>query len=169
MLHGLYVLSVTLHVLAAMLWIGGMFFLALVVIPMLRGGDRAVASSFMHRAGLKFRGVGWACFAVLIVTGTFQLYYRGVSLSDFWDPAFVGSPFGRAITLKLGAFALVLLASVWHDFFLGPRATKVGAADPTSPEALRLRKQASWLGRVNVLLALAIVTFAVILVRGWPF
>lgn len=168
MTHPLYVLSVWLHILAAAVWLGGMLFLAMVVIPMLRGGDRKQAFAFMHRAGVKFRAVGWACFAIFIATGTYQLAYRGVRLSDFWDPTFLSSSFGSAMTWKLGLFTLVLALSVWHDFFLGPRATKVGQADPTSPEAMKLRRRASWLGRANALLALAIVAFAVMLVRGWP-
>ena len=168
MTHALYVLSVWLHILAAMLWLGGMLFLVIVVIPLLRSGDRKQASVFMHLAGLKFRTVGWTCFGLLIASGTYQLAYRGVAVSDFWDPVFLRSSFGGAIAWKLGLFVLVLALSVWHDFFLGPRATRVGREDPASDEALRLRRRASWLGRANALLALAIVALAVILVRGWP-
>lgn len=168
MSHSLYVLSVWLHVLAATLWLGGMLFLVVVVIPLLRQMDRRQASTFMHRAGLKFRTVGWTSFAIFIATGTYQLAYRGVAVSDFWDPVFLRSSSGSAIAWKLALFILVLALSVWHDFFLGPRATEIGRRDPAGPEALRLRRRASWLGRANALLALAIVALAVILVRGWP-
>lgn len=168
MTHTLYVVSVWLHILAAMLWLGGMLFLVIVVIPILRKGDRKQAAAMMHTAGLKFRTVGWACFAVFVVTGTYQLYYRGVAVSDFWDPTFLRSDFGSAIAWKLGMFVVILGLSVWHDFFLGPRATRVGRENPSSAEALSLRKQASWLGRANTLLAIAIVALAVTLVRGCP-
>ncbi len=168
-MHALYVLSVWLHVLSAIVWVGGMFFVAIVVVPLLRRGDRATASAFMHAAGVRFRAVGWTSFALLIATGTFQLAYRGVGVSDFVDPAFLSSPFGAAITWKLGFFALVLVVSVWHDFFVGPRATVAGQRDPGGAEALRLRRQASWIGRANALLALLIVLMAVFLVRGWPW
>jgi hypothetical protein len=40
--------------------------------------------------------------------------------------------------------------------------------DPGSPEAARLRRMASLLGRANALLALALLAIAVALVRGWP-
>jgi len=52
------------------------------------------------------------------------------------DPTIICSPF-----------------SAFHDFFLGPQATAVGRMAPGSPEALRFRRQASWMGRVNLLLA----------------
>ena len=39
---------------------------------------------------------------------------------------------------------------------------------PGSPEALRLRKSASWFGRINVLLGLVAVLMGVMIVRGVP-
>jgi len=42
-------------------------------------------------------------------------------------------------------------------------------AAPDSPAAQSLRRQASWLGRANVVLAVVIVLVAVSLVRGWPW
>jgi len=41
--------------------------------------------------------------------------------------------------------------------------------DPKSPEAARLRKQASMLGRLNGVLALALLALGVVIVRGWPW
>ena len=78
----LYLLSVWIHILAAMAWIGGMFFLVLVVVPWLRAGNRANAGAFLRETGQRFRSVGWSCFAILTVTGTFNLYARGVRLGD---------------------------------------------------------------------------------------
>jgi uncharacterized membrane protein len=167
--HALYYVSVVLHVLAAITWIGGMFFLMLVVVPWLRGRDRASAALFLRETGMRFRTVGWACFAVLLVTGTFNLWARGVRFSSFVDGAFLRSPFGAAVTLKLATFALVLVVSGVHDFVLGPRATTLLHDDPGSVQAERFRKQASRLGRLNAVLALLIVLFAVAMVRGWPF
>lgn len=168
-MHALYVLSVWLHVLAAITWIGGMFFLVLVVVPWLRrGGDRAQAARFLRETGSRFRDVGWICFAVLLVTGIFQLWRRGVRWGDFASPEWLGSPFGLAVVLKLAVFAVVLGVSAVHDFVLGPRATVAVERDPRSPESERLRRRASLLGRANVLFALALVLLGVVIVRGWP-
>lgn len=166
-MHTFYLLSVWLHVLAAATWLGGMLFLVLVVVPWLRRGERAMAGAFLRDTGRSFRTVGWTCFAVLFATGTFNLWYRGVSLADFAKPGWRASSFGTAVLLKLAGFALILTVSIVHDFVLGPRATRAIERDPRSAEAALLRRRASWLGRLNVGLALLLVALGVVIVRGW--
>lgn len=168
-MHAFYLFSVWLHILAATVWIGGMFFLVLVVVPWLRRGDRSMAGAFLRETGQRFRTVGWACFAILVVTGTFNLWVRGVRLSDFFRTEWLSAPFGKALIWKLGLFLVVLAVSAFHDFVIGPRATRAIERDPRSPDALRLRRRASLFGRLNVVLALALVAFGVMLVRGWPW
>jgi len=165
----LYIVSVWIHILAAITWIGGMFFLVLIVVPWLRRGDRARAAALLRDTGLRFRRVGWGVFLVLALTGSFNLWFRGVRPGDLIRPEWLATPFGRALGYKLAAFALVLALSVAHDFFIGPRAAIEVERDPDGARAKRLRRLASVLGRVNVLLALLIVGLAVVLVRGWPW
>lgn len=165
----LYVLSVWIHILAATAWIGGIFFLVLVVVPWLHGKDRATAATFLRETGTRFRNVAWACFAVLLTTGVANLGFRGVRLENFFQREWLTSSFGHAVVCKLALFAAVLALSVIHDFSVGPRAAIAVEIDPASPEAEKLRRQASLLGRANALLALLLVAVGVILVRGWPF
>ena len=164
----LYLASVWLHILAATIWIGGMAFLVLVVVPYLRKGDRAKAAALMRDTGTRFRDVAWVCFAVVLVTGTYNLWVRGVRLGSFSDPTWRASPFGRVVSLKLAVFTAVLLLSAAHDFVLGPRATRALVEDPASNKAESLRRMASVMGRVNVLFALLLVALGVVIVRGWP-
>jgi copper resistance protein D len=164
--HALYVISVWLHILAAMVWVGGMLFLVLVVVPWLRRGGGVDAGRFLHETGVRFRNVGWACFLTLLVTGTFNLGYRGIRLTHFVDPSWLGTPYAKVLIAKLALFVVIVLVSAVHDFAIGPRATKVLRESPGSPEALSLRKRASLLGRLNAVLALVVVFVAVMLVRG---
>lgn len=168
-LHALYYVSVVLHILAAITWIGGMFFLMLVVVPWLRKGDRASAAALLSATGTRFRTIGWVCFAIALATGTFNLWVRGVRLASFTDAVWLASPFGTAVVLKLSVFALVLAISFVHDFIDGPRATAAIARDPRSSEAERMRRRASVLGRSNAVLALVLVLLAVAIVRGFPW
>ena len=106
-MHALYLLSVWLHILAATAWIGGIFFLVLVVVPWLRRGDRSTAGAFLRETGQRFRSVAWVCFGILIATGTFNLWMRGVALSDFARVEWLTSPFGRSVTWKLACSGLI--------------------------------------------------------------
>ncbi len=141
-------------------------FLVLVVVPWIRAGGQVSAGVFLRETGRRFRNVAWVCFVIFIITGSFNLWMRGVRVSDFFQTQWLSSTFGMTVLWKIGLFAVALILSSIHDFVLGPRATAAIERDPRSPEAASLRRRASLLGRVNVLLALAIVFVAVLLVRG---
>ena len=164
----LYLIAVWLHILSATIWIGGMAFLVLVVVPWLRKGDRAIGGAFVRETGEQFRTVGWTCFAILLTTGTFSLWVRGVRLGDFLRLEWLTSPFGKSVVLKLALFTTVLVVSAVHDFWVGPRASLAIEQNPGSALAAASRRRASLLGRANVVLALLLVAVAVTLVRGWP-
>src|SRR5690606_8596520 len=82
---GLYLTSVTIHVLAALLWLGGMFFLAAVGAPVLRKVEPpSLRAELFQKLGEQFRRVGWAAIGVLIVTGIINLYFRGLLRAEVW-------------------------------------------------------------------------------------
>jgi putative copper resistance protein D len=164
----LYLTSVWIHILAAIIWIGGMTFLVLVLVPWLRAGGRARGAALLRDIGGRFRTVGWICFAVLLVTGSVNLWARGVRVVDLTSSHWWQVPFARALAWKLGVFALVLLASALHDFWLGPRASVLMQQAPETGATERLRRAAALIGRSNLLFAMALVAFGIILVRGWP-
>src|SRR5690606_29469517 len=135
----------------------------------LRKGKRTDAAVFLRETGERFRNVGWVCFGLLLVTGTFNFWVRGVRLGDFARAEWLQSPFGKTVLVKLSAFVLVLMVSAVHDFVVGPRATRAIAADARSTQAQLERRRASVLGRINVVLALILVGAGVMLVRGTPW
>jgi len=168
-MRGLYLLSVWLHILSVTVWLGGMVFLALVLVPVTRRPEyRGQAASLIHWVGVRFRWVGWICLVLLLISGILNVGYRGFTWADLWSGRLWQGPFGRALGIKLLLVAVILLLSAVHDFFLGPRATALWQANPGAPQALRLRRQATWIGRINLLLALIVVALGIILVRGWP-
>ncbi|HST58670.1 MAG TPA: DUF4149 domain-containing protein [Longimicrobium sp.] len=164
-MRNLYLLNVTVHVLAALLWLGGMFFFALVGAPVLRRLEpAALRARIFAELGMAFRTVGWIAIAVLLATGALNLYFAGLLRGGrLVTPGFWATPYGRALAWKLAAVAVMILVSAVHDFVLGPRA---GRLDPGSPAALRARSRAAWLARVNALVGLGLVYAAVRLARG---
>lgn len=168
-MRALYLLSVWLHILSAVVWIGGMVFLALVLVPVIRRTEyRGIAASLIHWTGARFRWVGWVSLLLLILTGTINLTFRGFGWMDLKSGRIFQGPFGQILGIKLLLVALILVLSVLHDFIIGPLATASWQTNPASAEAMRLRHQAGWLGRLNLLLALVVVALGIMLVRGFP-
>jgi len=164
-----YLFSVCLHILAAATWLGGMLFFVIVLMPITRRAEYSgIAAELMQWLGIRFRWLGWICFGLLVLTGTLNLLYRGIAWATLEDARLWHGALGRILGVKLLLVAIILLASAYHDFFVGPRAAAVWQATPASPTARRLRLQARWLGRINLPLALIVVAFAVMLVRGGP-
>ena len=171
----LYHVSVFVHILSAIVWIGGMLFLALVVVPTTRGMLPAERAALFGAVGRRFRTVGWVCIALLLTTGTINAVYRGVTWDNLFTAELWGSAFGTTLALKLGVIAIILGLSAYHDFVIGPRSVRVleraTSASPdagTLDEAQRLRKRASAIGRAEAILALIVLALAIMLVRGVP-
>lgn len=161
----LYFINVTLHVFAALLWLGGMFFLAVVGAPVLRSVEPAELRALLfRRLGEQFRIVGWIAIAILLITGTLNLYLLGIlapevlGSADFWS-----SGYGHSLAWKLGAVTAMLTVQAVHDFKVGPAAARL---TPGSPEALRTRRRAVQLARLSALFGIIVVIAAVRLARG---
>ena len=169
-MHGLHVISVWLHIMAAAVWIGGSIFLAAVLIPASRRPELGTMGSLLIRVtAYRFRWIGWLCFAVFLLTGVFNLFYRGMLsksllLLDFWC-----SSFGAVLAMKLFLVLVIIVISAVHDFFIGPRAITEWRVDPHGPETVRLRRKSVQLGRLNLILGLVASILGVMLVRGVPW
>lgn len=160
----MYWLALAVHVLSALFWLGGMLFLGIVGAPVLRQVEPpALRQQLFHQLGLRFRSAGWVAIALLLASGTGLLHFRGLlSTRVLGDPDFWSTGTGTALGIKLGAVAVMLLLSALHDFVLGPRAGRHPAG---SPAALRLRRQAAHLARLNAIVAIVLVLAAIRLAR----
>jgi copper resistance protein D len=161
----LYLASVTVHVLAALLWLGGMFFLAAVGAPVLRKVEPpALRARLFEELGRQFRLVGWLAIVTLLVTGTINLHFRGMLQWQLLSSeAFWATRYGQSLAWKLVLVAIMITVSAVHDFIDGPRASRLS---PGTPAALRARRRASWLARLNAVAGVVVVIVAVRLARG---
>lgn len=159
-----YFVNVTVHVFAAILWLGGMFFFALVGAPVLRRVDDLALRRDLFRAlGEQFRRVGWAALVVLLVTGALNLWFRGMLTWEvLGSGVFWSSRYGSALAWKLGAVAAMLVIQAVHDFRVGPASS---SAEAGSEEAAALRRRAAWLARLSAVAGVVIVVAAVRLAR----
>lgn len=164
-----YLTSVFVHILAAIVWIGGMFFLALVAVPVIKKPAlNKISAVLFQQTGIRFRIVGWICLILFLITGLFNLFYRLQDWQALVSARFWNGVFGETLLIKLILFAIILVMSLIHDFYIGPKATAAWQEDPNSREARKLRKNASWFGRINLILGVAAVYLAIGMIRGWP-
>jgi uncharacterized membrane protein len=160
----LYHANVVLHVLAAVLWLGGLLFLVLIGAPAIR---RTVPPEqrgrLFQQLEQRFALFAWSAILVLVLTGVGNLYFRGLLTSGVLNTkAFWATPFGRTLGWKLGLAAAMILVSAAHDFVLGPLAAEAEDLE----QQRRLRRWAAGLARLNAALAVAVIVAAVLLIRG---
>lgn len=157
---GWYLPAVTAHVLAAVVWLGGVFFLALVGAPVLRRLEPPeLRRELFDALGRRFRIVGWVAVAVLLATGGWLVGLRGW-LGPALDGSLWGTPAGRLLAAKLAAVAVMVAVTAVHDFRLGPQA---GAGGPGAETA---RRRSAAYARAGALFGLLALLLAIRLARG---
>ncbi len=163
-----YEIAVLIHLLAAITWIGGNLFLAMVVVPVVRGEVEPQRSGrLLSQIGRRFRPVAWGSIALLVGSGLYvALDHWNVSPSEFFGG---DSRFVQVLQVKVGLVLIAIVLSFVHDFVLGPRLARslqAATGGPPPANSMKLRRATVWLARVNLLLLLAIVSLAVTLIRG---
>ena len=132
------------HLVTAMLWVGGVLTLALVVWPL--------APDLRRAAFLRFSRIAVALIGVLVVAGTVVAIERLPEVADLWE-----TRYGQVLLVKL---ALVLLALAWGGFH--HRVVRPRLERGQTPSGVGR----SLLGESAV--AMAVLLAAAVLVNGSP-
>jgi uncharacterized membrane protein len=112
-----------LHVLSAMVWVGGQLTLTAMLLPVVRARLAATdRAAVMRQVGRRFGMFTVAVFLpVQLTTGVALAWHHGVTLASLSEPGY-----GRTLLAKLVVVALVLAASGVHGWAQGTR--RAGAA-----------------------------------------
>lgn len=149
----LSLLVLWLHVLAAVVWVGGLMYESHVLLPAARrGAVRPFAD-----AAARGRRVAWTAIALAVLTGFYNVTRLG--------PLERVMASGVALTLA-GKFVLVLVAVALagqRDFALVPRLAKALAAGEDPAPVLRA---IAWLDHLVLLLAVVIVYLGLAISRA---
>jgi uncharacterized membrane protein len=133
------------HLLAAIVWVGGTVALVFVAVPPVQRLEGEVRARTLRDFGRRWRPIGWGALAVAIVTGGF--------LADH-DGAFDTAPtrFDWVLAVKGAVVGLLVAGAYLHDFVLGPGlARQIRAGERQSLRPLLTR-----IGRANLLFTIAI-------------
>lgn len=143
-----WVATVSLHLLAAVMWIGGMLFLSVVFAPLVRNGNvNPMFPAVFRAAAQRFRPVVWTAMVVLVMTGLVLVHQRGVSLADL-------AHWPKVLQIKIGLVG-VLVGQI-KDL-----------SESTRPMSqLVLLQTSQQLPRFALLVALGVLVTAVVLARS---
>ncbi len=150
-----------IHLLSAVVWIGGMVFLSVVLVPLLRRDGRfAQHAALFREVAYRFRSLVWGAMVILVGTGLVLAAGRSVPMTEpgRWPTIFA---------IKMGLVACLFCLTLLHDLVVGPRVRRImGAAEKerTAGELILLRYSAL-LPRLSLLLALFVLLAAVVLAR----
>ena len=139
-------LMLFLHVILAMLWVGGMLFLVLVLAPFIR--KLPIRDQAFQEVGRRFSFYGTLLALLgLFITGLFNVHYI-LGFSNIFN---FSNPYTLTLWHKIALFVLIVIVSLVHDLYFGKRAV----------ESSFHRGMARFLGLLNLILSLAVVYFAV--------
>lgn len=148
-----------LHMLATVVWIGGLTTLSVIVLPAAQKTlDRSSFAALLTQIQARLQQVGWFSLAVLGVTGMFQMSanpsYGGLLVID--------NDWAIAIFSKHIVIGLMILVSGYVTWGLLPTLKRNAlrrAAGRDVDEALeaRLQRRETWMLRMNVLLSIIVL------------
>lgn len=130
-----------LHMAATIVWIGGLFYMAVIVNPALERlpEQRGRLAEDMRR---RFQPLAWLSLFVLIGTGLLQM-----SGNPNYDGLFAFSnPWSRSILAKHIAIGVMVLVAAYQTWVLNPRLSRlalkqeVAASDQVANELSRLNR-----------------------------
>lgn len=146
-----------LHLLATVVWIGGLAVGALFVFPLAKQTlDPTAYARFLDRFRKRFNPMAWLCLALLMGTGLFQM-----SISSQYEGFLViQNAWSVAIFLKHLAFGLMAAVSAWLTWGIFPNLNRLAwlqTQAQTDQAAERLYRSEQFWMRVNGTLSLIVL------------
>lgn len=117
-----------LHLTSAIIWLGGLFFYLMILLPSLKDIDPAQARRLSQIVAMRLRAISLGTMAGLLLTGLYMVSQILQGVSDHAE--FFDTPYGRALGAKLVLAVLAMLNGLYVGFVLAPRlVTAIEAHD----------------------------------------
>jgi uncharacterized membrane protein len=144
-------IAIALHVLAAVVWVGGMFFAYMAARPVLAELDTPLRAKLWVGIFRRFFPWVWVSVATLLATGTYMVFdgFGGFAQA----PAYVDAMMGLGV---------VMMALFGHVFFSPYRRLQRALADKDDALAMRSMRQIRLMIAVNLSLGLAVILIAML-------
>ena len=152
------------HLIAASIWVGGSIFIGIVLAPLLKTISDSIEGrlSIMIRVGRKFNKIGIPSLIVLIVTGIYN------STGFIVNPSMIlTTSYGVVLLVKIILVILLIITFAIHVRLIRTEVERKIESKQLSGEFLqKLRSKIIMLGRLTVILSLAILLMAALLHSG---
>ena len=143
------------HVMSAMVWVGGTIVLVFAGVPAIRTLDGEARATAMKALGRRWRPLGWSAMGVAIVSGLWLTHLHGGL-----DSAAFSTDFDRTLIIKSVLVVFLVVGALIHDYVLGPRLQREMRAK--EPQAPATRRRLVWVGWFNFSLTIAVPILGVI-------
>lgn len=155
----MYLFSVYLHIITAIIWIGGQLFLPLVLIPALKKieAENHFKRKTIIETGIVFSKVGKWLMWIFVLTGIGNFYFK---FHSFQIEIFQ-SHYGKMLITKVVLFLIMLAINFYHEKKVGLNMKEY----LSNEQYEQLRKIASITGRVTLLLSLIIAFIGLYLTK----
>lgn len=151
-----------LHMLATVIWIGGLAAMALVVLPAARRVlEPAGYAALLEAMQRRLDPLAWLSLAVLVATGMFQMSANPNYVGFFA----VDNRWAMAILIKHLVFGIMVAASAYQTWGLLPGLRRIAlrqARGLATPEVEGLRKREKLLLSVNLVLAVIVLALTAV-------
>ena len=137
------------HLLSAMIWVGGTIVLVFVGVPAIRRLEGEARATAMRALGRRWRPLGWGAMAVAILSGLWL-----TDLHGGFDSAARSTDFDRTLIVKSVLVVFLVVGALIHDYVLGPRLQRELRAD--LPQAAATRRRLVWVGWFTFTLTVAV-------------
>ena len=150
-------LAFWIHMLATVVWIGGLAALSILVMPAARQTlDSTAYAAFLGSLQRRIDPLGWLSLIFLVATGMFQMsanpnYAGFLTISNSW---------ALAILLKHLVFLGMVAISAYITWGLLPRLQRIAlrqAHGQEVPESQELQNRELWLMRTNLILGIVVL------------
>jgi putative copper export protein len=158
-------ISYFVHMVATIIWVGGIAMLALIVYPVTRkvlSGNDALRGTLIAEINRQFSPLAMISLGALIVTGLSQMavspHYTGLLQID--------NAWAWALLLKHFAFGVMTVIGAYSIWVLTPNMTRLALLEARGKMAgddlARLRRREERLNQLNFALALVVLLFTAV-------
>ncbi len=153
-----------LHMAATVVWIGGLFYFTVILIPVIvEADDVRMFSGVLERLRRRFNPIAWLSLGILVVTGLMQMagaaQYQGfLVIEDRWS---------LSIFLKHLAILFMVALAAYQTWIIQPRLTRQWLLEKqrgqeTSEARDQAMSQTIRLTRINLVLGLIVLALTAI-------